>query len=1153
MEFLKLYDEENRNILYSMSWLNKNSNFDKSIGSFENIDLFTFLEKISSFNYQKDFIYDDVYFILEYTQDSILHLINNINKEMKREHKIVQISQAKEFDKKTILWLSRQDGRTIKEKLKNNKIKTVKRYMNIDTYENRILKIFLKKLVLIEEKRAKIRSNDDLISKIRHWLRSDDAKSINEYGNVVYNNILLHHPHYSKIFKSYKWLNRLDEKVEFYSTTYIKQLKTIIKFELLAQLQFSTNEAKILPTTLDKNSLDNFDINMNKSLLEINLERYVSKIREDENYLKGKMSFKSIKKFAKWMIENQIKIENTKDRTFDIHTKQTDQVFIDLFRLFPIVRINMQIINFPITLLQNIEGSIVNANNTKVIDLTHEIYTLPEILKTYDSDTLKFFLEYFEKYFKGQQLNYIIPDYVNIFEFSSVKKTINSYFPKSRNIPKSILAGLQYLFKGNLQKGDTLIYIQRNHDNDLYVTPLLVKDHQALQSITNGLYLEKHPTKKLEEQNDIVNELNKYFKDYKLSEKLLSKFLQNGIKSIKKEKIAFYFNKEIIYLENSKNLSKAENRITKIKSLFTNKRLFKKEYIEIHDTNEDNLYNFEKLLKYEQDGYNLWKEHLPKLAMGDMPMNGYFGDFILVDDNSEVINGTIEIKNHFIIPANTNELSFPLIFGEEKINFEAYITSNQLPFIEDIECELELKYNYEDETPYKLTFIPLDKKYKSMNVSWRGIQYKKCNELPIPSYPPKKNWEDFKKDPKRDDSGYSNLIEWTIEQLELLNDIEEIPNFIFEKEVIKIKQNKQLKGYFKWGKNDKNGHFFCFVDVNGEEIFCHSSNFKEKINIDELTEGKTIYLKVDEKDNKKSGYHITFTEVSVEQQIEKIRKEYRDKPLTEKVSLLSKSIKNIRYPLLTIWNNHSLQDFDAPNDFRILMANHISNSVTLLMRDDITRDLKEELLFFLSSIHQDMPKEISTILLNFSENLIEYKYYDIHIALALGNCKLEWQQSILKNILNQLGNISLHNKILNILAVASWRSPSFIFMLSQDSIVKIIGILYSTLSYNFKQERKDLRNIIKQLELLLAILRAREKFSVLCLDNIQTQKYIILVDNLTKHIVNEKIQLKTRLQFDLIKTKDFKDTPDLLYTLRMYLSGNIKATQSIRVLGVSDD
>ena len=32
MEFLKLYDEENRDILFNMSWLNKNFNFDFFVG-----------------------------------------------------------------------------------------------------------------------------------------------------------------------------------------------------------------------------------------------------------------------------------------------------------------------------------------------------------------------------------------------------------------------------------------------------------------------------------------------------------------------------------------------------------------------------------------------------------------------------------------------------------------------------------------------------------------------------------------------------------------------------------------------------------------------------------------------------------------------------------------------------------------------------------------------------------------------------------------------------------------------------------------------------------------------------------------------------------------------------------------------------------------
>jgi len=470
------------------------------------------------------------------------------------------------------------------------------------------------------------------------------------------------------------------------------------------------------------------------------------------------------------MLENQVKIQNSKNRTFHINTKNINKIFIDIFRLFPIAKIDTGITNFPITLLQEIDATIVNANNTKIIDLNHEIHTLPEILKTYNTNILRFFLEYFEKYFKDKQLNYIIPDYVNIFEFSSVKKTINSYFPNSRNIPKSILAGLQYLFDGNLKKNDTLIYIQKNHDNDLYVTPLLVKYDESLQSITNRLYLEKHPTKKLKEESDIISELSRYFNDSNLSKKLLNKFLQNGIKGIKKEQIAFYHDKNLVYLKNTKNLSKPKNRTKQIKSLFTNKNLFKNDFIEIEDTNEDNLNNFEKLLQYEKDDYKLWKEHLPRLAMGNMPMSGYFGEFILVDDNSKVIEDIIEIKNHFSIPANANELSFPLIFDEENINFEAYITSNQLPFEKDVEFELELRYNYEDETPYKLTFVPLDKKYKPLNVKWREIQHKECNNLPIPSYPPKKSWQELEKFKNKDNSK-TNLLDWISKDFKKIIDI----------------------------------------------------------------------------------------------------------------------------------------------------------------------------------------------------------------------------------------------------------------------------------------------------------------------------------------------------------------------------------------------
>jgi hypothetical protein len=1153
MEFCKLYDEENRNILFSMSWLNKNSVFDKSIGSFEDIDLFTFLENIHSFNYEKDIFYDDIYYIVEYTKDSIFHLINNINKEIKREHKIVPISQAKEFDKQTILWLSRQDGRNIKEKLRNNKIKAVKRYKNVDTYENRIFKIFLKKLLLIEENRKQIQSNGDLVAKIRQWLRSDDAKNINEYGNIVYNNILLHHPHYSKIFKSYKWLNRLDEKVEFYSISYSQQLKTIIKFEILTQLQFLTTEAKILPNTLNNDNLKNFDININSSIIKIDLEKYISQI--NENALKKKLSFKSIRKFTKWLIEKQIKIQNITDRFFYIDTNNTNKVFIDLFRLFPIMKIDTQIVNFPITLLQKIEGKIVNANNTKVINLNHEIYTLPEILKTYDINILKSFLEIFEKYFKDKQINYIIPDYVNIFKFSSVKKNINIYFPNSRNIPKSILAGLQHLFDNNLKKDDTLIYIQKNHNNDLYVTPLLVKYDKSLQNITNGLYLEKHPTKKLKEDSDILDELNQYFNP-EISYKLLSKFLQNGIKGIKKDKVAFYLNDKLIYLKDIKKSSKTRNRINQIQKLFTNKKLFKKDFIEIKDNNEDNLQNFAKLLEYEKDGFILWKEHLPKLSMGNVLMpKGYFDEFILVDDDSEVINGKIKVKEHFAIPSGMNELVFPLIFGDENINFEAYINSSEMPFKEDVECELKLTYNYEAETPYELKFIPINKQYKPLNVEWKEIRYKKCENLPIPNYPEKNSWEDFTRDPKRDGTGYSDLLDWILERLVLLENLDEVPKFIIEKELKKAQKNSKTKGYFQWGKYDKNDEYFCFVEVDGEKVFCHSRNFKEYININEFYEGMIFYLKVKENtDGSKIGQAITFKDITDSEIISNLKEEYLKRPLKKRLQPIIKAIQSIKYPLLRVWNNHSLSDMDVPDYFRDSMLTYINLSIRYMNNKNLPIEFKKELFNFLSHLHQDMPIQIANTLLKYSTDL----HYSNNLALSIGNANLEWQEQILNNIFKHFDKYQNDERVFDILAIALWRSETLINKISQKNIERIIYNLLFVIKKDFKTLTKECNNrnlskLVKKIELLLGILRARNNFNFLCPHEVLTLQYIKQLDKIIKYIIDNKINIKTRIQLDIVKPEVFINVPNIFYALRVYLTADTGAANSIKVLGVTDD
>jgi hypothetical protein len=109
--------------------------------------------------------------------------------------------------------------------------------------------------------------------------------------------------------------------------------------------------------------------------------------------------------------------------------------------------------------------------------------------------------------------------------------------------------------------------------------------------------------------------------------------------------------------------------------------------------------------------------------------------------------------------------------------------------------------------------------------------------------------------------------------------------------------------------------------------------------------------------------------------------------------------------------------------------------------------------------------------------------------------------------------------------------------------------------YNEYKEREEINHIVlRKLELLLALLRYRaiEK-DILCYQDKLTQDFLLILNLIIKNIIDKKLYFDSRIQLDIDIPDTFKNTPDLLYALRMYLSGNTEATQSIKVLGVSDD
>jgi hypothetical protein len=103
----------------------------------------------------------------------------------------------------------------------------------------------------------------------------------------------------------------------------------------------------------------------------------------------------------------------------------------------------------------------------------------------------------------------------------------------------------------------------------------------------------------------------------------------------------------------------------------------------------------------------------------------------------------------------------------------------------------------------------------------------------------------------------------------------------------------------------------------------------------------------------------------------------------------------------------------------------------------------------------------------------------------------------------------------------------------------------------------QLATLCKHLELLLALLRTREsddkKSQTLLAPNKKlTKRYVDLIDDISKVVIDNNIELKSRISLQIEKPEMFRDTPDLLYALWTYLTGDSGAN-TIIITGISDE
>ncbi len=467
MDLEELYSPNHIERLKARSFLRSIAFFDDFSASFEYRDLFSVLENIAQFDYEKKPYKDDLYFLCKFVEPALKTIFSHLNTNICREHLKMPLEKAREFDAKCVLYLAKRPGRSLKEKLCDNKVLSVKRYVNANTHENRFLKRFIKELLRIIHWREREFQQvfEELIFSITSFLKSEIAQQIDEKQAIIPNNLLHFDKHYKRIFKAHDWL--------YDGVGSLMNLDQIFYLECLYQAQFYTS------------------INIEPTLIRNEQDLYA--LIENSFPVKD-LSFEKMRLKAKEFFENELKQLINLDQEIpqlELCKGVYKEMYIDMFSPKPFALLvgndnEEKILKLPLLakkLVKKQEDNIhINANGAKG-EIDKKGY-LANALKDYDETLVEAFMRDFKERYKIEKLYYLLDDNIKNFEFAKIKHKISLYFKDAKFYPKSVALGLSSLFENKLKKNDRLRYngvdlaVKENHKSKTFNDCGLVLERQ---------------------------------------------------------------------------------------------------------------------------------------------------------------------------------------------------------------------------------------------------------------------------------------------------------------------------------------------------------------------------------------------------------------------------------------------------------------------------------------------------------------------------------------------------------------------------------------------------------------------------------------------------------------------------------------------------
>jgi len=1016
-------------LLRQTHWFAVNAEFDPKTGDALPQALSAFLAKVSRAD-NVGITHDRLWRITEHARPSIERLLRVLNESPRREQALLPIHAVRELDANSFIKLSNRPGRNIREKLSGKPyLQAVRRFQSVNLPENRLLKVFVTRLAELMELRRDClgEEEDELVTKIHSWLRSDEAQAIARWDNLPPNNTLLSHRDYRRIWDAWRWIQSLDGDIARDLTQLESRGETMREWQDYGRLYldgkhffaeqpvlFDYEEFAVRPWCAAIMVRDAArKIGRSSDATEILEPACVDLAILHPRYATGRIPYGALPKTYLWQQWKRNK----------------EAVDIDLF---------------------NSDAAYLHSDASSVAS-TDLFYSKEKVSDHLLDRAARAFAGQLRKSFKNDSIAWLTPDFLDDFELEILRRNLNARFPRAEPLPRSVAAVFEQVDHSKINRDGLAVIVIDYIGGKTCVVKLIARFDPELKERfpeTRGFYWERCPPLILRDL-----EIRRGHQDQKHAYDLLTL-----------DSTGHWHVPDLV--RHNQHIApetlKRDPRIGQFDSCI--------------DLKKSPVAGGARLQSLQQQAGNtpLWRDQIPELSIKVM-IGGLYQRFYLVEQGTTVkpIRGksvSIRIHKTFILPFERPFYQFPLFRGEnaDELGFSARLDSPDFPLKKDpdphnkgAECRLNLTFEYGADEPYKLVFVPLDQSFPPVRATWKRTEEIIITDAPAPKYPEPMTWEGLRHFPNTLRGGTIDLIQKLISTAANFN---------------------------KW------------LDLGDDDAW-----------------------------NK-----------------------------------IEKNIKGwCRFLLFAVWRDgRSISDSRCPTKLSASAKDLLATlgKVVPLLVAKKNRNLHSGVMVLFCALHKDMPEECVQWITEQSEsgNIRDPRA----VGFALGDVSEDWQQSVFNNLVSK-PNFS----IISVFAYAIWREQHFVerFSISElrgalETLSKRLAKINAVILIGDKKKdewavRNWVRATAEPLELLLGLLRARSSMDPDIKMLLQPQQKITKqlaekVERVAEIVAESNVGLFSRVQIN-VKKPEGDRTPDLLYALRLYLTGDDGAN-AIHITSVSD-